>query len=93
MVKDGKFGKTLIDSLFTIGGKYKTVKLRVPLGDDLQEQAKSYFASVFAYYRNYLAHDGSRIDKNSALRILVLASELLDLIDASSLSYRTHLRS
>lgn len=87
MVKDGKFGKTLIDSLFTIGGKYKTVKLRVPLGDDLQEQAKSYFASVFAYYRNYLAHDGSRIDKNSALRILVLASELLDLIDASSLSY------
>ena len=87
MVKDGKFGKTLIDSLFTIGGKHKTVKLRVPLGDDLQEQAKSYFASVFAYYRNYLAHDGSRIDKNSALRILVVASELLDLIDASSLSY------
>ncbi len=87
MVKDGKFGRTLIDSLFTIGGRYKTVKLRVPLGDDLQEQAKSYFASVFAYYRNYLAHDGSRIDKNSALRILVLASELLDLIDASSLSY------
>jgi Protein of unknown function (Hypoth_ymh) len=26
MVKDGKFGKTLIDSLFTIGGKHKTVK-------------------------------------------------------------------
>jgi uncharacterized protein (TIGR02391 family) len=87
MVKDGKFGKTLIDSLFTVGGKYKTVKLRVPLGDDLQKQARSYFSSVFAYYRNYLAHDGSKIDKNSARRILVVASELLDLIDASSLSY------
>jgi Protein of unknown function (Hypoth_ymh) len=87
MVKDGKFGKTLIDSLFTIGGNHKTVKLRVPLGDDLQQQAKSYFASVFSYYRNYLAHDGSKIDQNSALRILVIASELLDLIDASSLSY------
>jgi hypothetical protein len=87
MVKDGRFGKTLIDSLFTVGGKHKTVKLCVPLGEDLQEQARSYFSSVFAYYRNYLAHDGSKIDKNSALRILVITSELLDLIDASSLSY------
>lgn len=87
MVNDRRFGKILIDSLFTVGDKHKTVKLRVPLGDELQEQAKSYFSSVFAYYRNYLAHDGRKIDKNSALRILVIASELLDLIDASSLSY------
>jgi uncharacterized protein (TIGR02391 family) len=87
MVQDGRFGKTLIDSLFTVGGKHKTIKLRVPLGDDLQGQAKNYFSSVFAYYRNYLAHDGSKVDRNSALRILVLASELLDLIDASALSY------
>lgn len=87
MVKNNRFGNTLIESLFTIGSKYKTVKLRVPLGEDLQEQAKKYFASVFAYYRNYLAHDGSKVDKNSALRLLVIASELLDLIDASSLSY------
>lgn len=86
-VKDGRFGRTLIDSLFTVGGKHKTVKLRVPLGDDLQEQAKHYFSSVFAYYRNYLAHDGSKVDSNSALRILVIASELLDLIDSSALSY------
>lgn len=87
MVKDGKSGKSLIDSLLTIGGKHKTVKLRVPLGDDLQKQAKNYFSSVFTYYRNYLAHDGSKVDRNSALRILALASELLDLIDASALSY------
>jgi hypothetical protein len=75
MVKDGKFGKILIDSLFTVVRRDKTVKLRVPLGDDLQEQAKSYFASVLAYYRNCLVHDGSRINKNSTLRILVLASD------------------
>jgi hypothetical protein len=87
MVNDGKFGKTLIDSLFLLGGKHKNVKLRVPLGDDLQEHSKNYFGSVFAYYRNYLAHDGSKVDKNHALRVLVVASELLDLIDASSLSY------
>ena len=87
MVKDNRFGKTLVDSLFTIGGKNKTVKLCVPLGGKLQEQAKNYFVSVFSYYRNYLAHDGSNIDENSALRVLVIASELLDLIDASSLSF------
>ena len=87
MVRDKIFGKSLIDSLFTVGGKHKTVKLRVPLGEDLQEQAKHYFSSVFAYYRNYLAHDGSKVDSSIALRILVIASELLDMIDASDLSY------
>lgn len=87
MVKDGRFGRTLIDSLFTFGGKHKTVKLRIPFSDDLQEKAKFYFSSVFAYYRNYLAHDGSKVDSKSALRILIIASELLDLIDSSALSY------
>lgn len=87
LVKDRKFGRTLINSLFTLGGNHKNVKLRVPLGDDLQEQARKYFESVFSYYRNYLMHDGSRVDKNISLRILIVASELLDLIDASYLSY------
>lgn len=82
-----KFGKTLVDSLFSVGGKHKAVKLRVPLGEELQHQARDYFKAVFGYYRNYLAHDGSRVDQKSCLRILVIASELLDLIDASSLSY------
>lgn len=89
-VGDGKnrFGKTLVDSLFTLGGKHKTIKLHVPLGDDLQRQAKAYFQSVFSYYRNYLAHDGSKVDQKGALRVLVIASELLDMIGASSLSYK-----
>lgn len=81
------YGRTLVKNLFQIGGKDQTIKLRVPLGEDLQTQAQAYFDGVFAYYRNYTAHDGSKIDKRISLRILILASELLDLIDASSLSF------
>jgi len=68
-------------------GKVKGIKLRVPLGEDLQPQAKTLFEGAFAYYRNYAAHDGTKIDQRICLRIMVLASELLDLIDASSLSF------
>ncbi|MCX9080551.1 MAG: hypothetical protein OIN84_21500, partial [Candidatus Methanoperedens sp.] len=87
IVEDKKHGQGLIDSLFTIGGKNKNIKLRVPFSEALQDEAKALFKGAFAYYRNYCAHDGSKIDKRSCLRILVLASELLDLIDASWLSY------
>jgi len=46
------------------------------------------FKSTFSYYRNYLAHEeGSKVDKKICLRILVIASELLELITASSISY------
>lgn len=68
-------------------GKGKGIKLRVPLGEDLQPQAKTLFEGAFAYYRNYAAHDGTKIDQRICLRIMLLASELLDLIDASSLSF------
>lgn len=85
--RDRRFGHTLVTSLFKSGGKDKSVKLRVPLGDDLQEQAEALFHGVFSYYRNYTAHDGSKIDKRICVRVMVLASELLDLIDASALSF------
>ena len=81
------YGRTLVKNLFQIGGKDQTIKLRVPLGEDLQTQAAAFFDGVFSYYRNYTAHDGSKIDKRISLRILILASELLDLIGASSLSF------
>ena len=68
-------------------GKGKGIKLRVPLGEDLQQQARALFEGAFAYYRNYAAHDGTKIDQRICLRIMVLASELLDLIGASSLSF------
>ena len=77
-----KFGANLIGHLFA----GKQVRLRVPLGEELQAQAQKYFEGVFTYYRNYLAHDGSQIDERIALRVLIIASELLELIDASELT-------
>jgi uncharacterized protein (TIGR02391 family) len=64
------------------------VKLRVPFGDDLQDKAKEYFTGVFGYYRNYAAHDGCDIDKTLGMRILIIASDLLDLIGASKISFK-----
>lgn len=87
MVKSNLFGQNLIVSLFKMGGKNENVKLRVPLGEDLQGAAQKLFEGAFSYYRNYAAHDGSKINAQISLRILIIASELLDLIDASHLSF------
>jgi len=82
-VENMQFGTQLIGNLFA--GK-KCVKLCVPLGNELQMQAERFFNGVFTYYRNYAAHDGSRIDERIALRVLIIASELLELIHASELT-------
>ena len=68
-----------------VGGR-DGIALKVPLGDDLQDEAQKYFESVFSYYRNYVAHDGNRIDERSSLRILIIASELLEMLDSSGLT-------
>ena len=78
------FGTRLVDRLL---GSGESIKLKIPLGDELQEQAKSLFKGAFSYYRNYAAHDGSKIDETICIRVMVLASELLDLIGASSISF------
>nr|AAU82403.1 hypothetical protein GZ17C7_22 [uncultured archaeon GZfos17C7]AAU83613.1 hypothetical protein GZ32E4_20 [uncultured archaeon GZfos32E4]AAU84061.1 hypothetical protein GZ36D8_17 [uncultured archaeon GZfos36D8] len=78
------FGARLIDRLL---GSGESIKLKIPLGDELQEQAKSLFKGAFFYYRNYTAHDGDKIDETICIRVMVLASELLDLIGASSISF------
>jgi len=80
-----KYGVTLIKSLFKDG---RGIKLRVPFGKELQKEAESFFRGSFSYYRNYAAHDGSKIDNNTAARIMIIASELLELIGASQLSYK-----
>lgn len=79
-----KYGVNLATSLF---GKGKGIKLRVPFGDNLQDQAEYLFVGAFSYYRNYSAHNGSEINNISCPRILVIASELLDLIGASDISF------
>lgn len=78
------FGVRLVDKFF---GSGKGIKLTIPLGDDFQEKGKSLFKGAFSYYRNYAAHDGSKINEKICIRIMVLASELLDLIAASSISF------
>ncbi len=52
-----------------------------------KDKAELLFKGAFGYYRNYAAHDGSKINKIICIRIMVLASELLDLIGASSISF------
>ena len=79
------FGARLYEKFL---GSGKSIKLKVLLGDNLQKEAMEFFKSTSSYYRNYLAHEeGSRVDKIICLRILIIASELLDLITASSISY------
>jgi uncharacterized protein (TIGR02391 family) len=78
------FGVKLIENIF---GSGKTIKLRVPLGEEYQEEANNLFKSSFSYYRNYSAHDGRKINKLICIRIMILASELLDMIGASSICY------
>jgi len=79
-----KFGVNFTQSLF---GQGDGIKLRVPFGEEMQKQVERLFSGAFSYYRNYTAHDGSKIDQSACLRIMILSSELLDLLGASNLSF------
>jgi len=78
-------GAILVKRLFGTGES--NFKLVVPFGEYLQANAAELFRGAFTYYRNYAAHDGSKIDSIQSFRILILASELLTLIKTSELSY------
>ena len=80
----GKFGVNLCHSLF---GEKNGIKLHIPFGQEFQEKAEGLFCGAFSYYRNYAVHDGTKINKFVSIRVLVIASELLDLIGASPLSF------
>lgn len=75
---------TLVKTVF---GSGNNIKLINPLPDALQEDALELFKGAFIYYRNYTAHEDDKINNVSCIRIMVLASELLDLIGASSISF------
>lgn len=78
------YGVNLIKKIF---GQGQSIKLRIPFGEELQKEAESLFRGAFSYYRNYAAHDGAKIDRSACLRILIVASELLELIGASDRSF------
>ncbi|MDR3492460.1 MAG: TIGR02391 family protein [Gammaproteobacteria bacterium] len=77
-------GIKLVKAVF---GSEQNIHLIIPLADDLQKDALKLFESAFAYYRNYTAHQDDKINNVSCIRIMVLASELLDLIGASAISF------
>jgi uncharacterized protein (TIGR02391 family) len=79
---NGKFGINLVNEIFD--GK-NAITIKAPL--DNNDDACKYFCGVFSYYRNYCAHDGRLINKNICIQILVIASNMLDIIHASSKSY------
>jgi len=68
-------------------GEGARVKLRVRFGDEHQARARAFLKGAFSYYRNYAAHDGAQFDSASALRAMVVASDLLELIGASEVSF------
>jgi uncharacterized protein (TIGR02391 family) len=78
------YGVHLIKSVL---GKGNGIKLRVPFGAHMQEPAQRFFEGAFSYYRNYAVHEGDRIGDVESLRVMILASELLELIGASRLSF------
>lgn len=78
------FGVRMIRKTF---GRSSHIMLSVELGDTLQLAAIKLFEGAFSFYRNYAAHNGARIDKQIALRVMVLASELLDILGASRRSF------
>lgn len=73
----------IIDERFS---NSKGVCLKVPFGQDQQDNARLLFRGAFKYYRNYVAHEDANITKLMALRVMIIASELLDLLDACYLS-------
>ena len=72
-----------IEKIFKPG---KGVRLKVPFGEKEQKFAQEFFKGAFVYYRNYTAHQQDNITMDIALRVMFIASELLDLLDACSLN-------
>ncbi len=80
----GDFGRRLVRRI--LGGK-APVTLKVRLDQQAQEQVQTFFDGAFGYYRNYAFHDGSNITEVIAARVMIVASDLLDIIEASRLSF------
>jgi hypothetical protein len=65
--------------------KDNRIKLLCKYGD--QSKLKLFFNGVFSHYRNNLIHKDINLNKIESFRILIISSELLDLIDTSQVSY------
>lgn len=65
--------------------KDNRIKLLCKYGE--QGKLKLFFNGVFSHYRNNLNHKDIDLNKIESFRILIISSELLDLIDTSQISY------
>ena len=77
-------GDKLINRVWELHDK---VGLVVPFGKEYQQDARKLFQGAFGYYRNYTNHDIGEISQRTCIRVMILASELLDLVHASSRSF------
>jgi len=53
---------------YRVGDKFskgKGIRLKVPFGEEQQENAKLLFQGAFKYYRNYSAHQDTNITKET----------------------------
>ena len=55
--------------------------------DKASRAAREFFEGAFAYYRNHAVHVGLGIDEGVCIRALIVASELLDLLQASEIHF------
>lgn len=79
-----KYGVNLVTTVF---GKGTGIKLRVPFGPHMQDAAQRFLEGAFKYYRNYAVHEGERLDHRLTMRVMIMASDLLELIGATALSF------
>ncbi|MCE9597045.1 MAG: TIGR02391 family protein [Spirochaetia bacterium] len=84
-INSNLFGARLIKVLW---GDGPNILLRAPFSDKMHEETKDLFIGAFTYYRNYAAHNSTGINETISMRVLVLASELLDLVDASEIHFQ-----
>ncbi|MGE5532289.1 MAG: TIGR02391 family protein [Bacteroidota bacterium] len=79
------YGRRLVQHVFRQGNP---LQLIVTLEGAEQEEARALFEGAFAYYRNYVMHNLAGIDRRTCIVVLLIASELMTLIGASSFAFR-----
>lgn len=74
------FGTKLIEKALS---NQNGISLKIPRGDEWQDKARAFYKAMFSYLRNYTAHGGRNISDLSCLRVMILASDVLDVIGTS----------
>ncbi|MEN6548089.1 MAG: TIGR02391 family protein, partial [Armatimonadia bacterium] len=79
-----QYGQRLAQKAF---GGATPLQLRVALGEDAQKDASKFLEGAFGYYRNHVMHTSADIGQTKCMMILMIATELMELIGASRLAF------